>query len=58
MAKQFILILTILFAFSVNAQNSLSELLNMYNTKSVPYITVQELAMPKTQAVILDAREI
>ncbi|MBU2939153.1 rhodanese-like domain-containing protein [Lacinutrix sp. C3R15] len=39
------------------AQESLSQLLNKYNTKSVPYISVQELAMPKTEAIVLDARE-
>lgn len=39
------------------SQESLSELLKKYNTHSAPYISVQELAMPKTQAVILDARE-
>ena len=40
------------------AQETLSQLLKNYNTRSVPYITVQELAMPKTEAVILDAREL
>jgi rhodanese-related sulfurtransferase len=44
-------------AFIINAQNSLPELLRQYNTKNIPYITVQELAMPKTKAFILDARE-
>ena len=39
------------------AQETISDLLNKYNTKSVPYISVQELAMPKTEAIILDARE-
>tara|TARA_R110002033_G_scaffold31612_2_gene68820 strand:+ start:2000 stop:2455 length:456 start_codon:yes stop_codon:yes gene_type:complete len=43
--------------FVSNAQNSISELLKRHNTKNIPYITVQELAMPKTQAIILDARE-
>lgn len=43
-----------IFGFS---QESLSQLLNKYNTKKVPYISVQELAMPKTNAIILDARE-
>lgn len=37
---------------------TLSDLLEMYNERSVPYISVQELAMPKTNAIILDAREI
>ena len=56
-------ILLILFAtqFSVAQEKepkSLSDLLKMYNERSVPYISVQELAMPKTNAIILDAREI
>lgn len=40
------------------AQESISELLKKHNSGSVPYISVQELAMPKTDAVLLDAREI
>lgn len=36
----------------------MSDLLRKYNTKSVPYISVQELAMPKTEAIILDTREL
>jgi rhodanese-related sulfurtransferase len=39
------------------SQESMSDLLRKYNTKSVPYISVQELAMPKTEAIILDTRE-
>ena len=39
------------------SQETMSDLLKKYNTKSVPYISVQELAMPKTEAIILDARE-
>lgn len=39
------------------SQDSLSELLKKYNTNQIPYISVEELAMPKTQALILDARE-
>jgi len=35
----------------------MSDLLKKHNTKSIPYISVQELAMPKTEAIILDARE-
>lgn len=56
-AKQFTYILLFFVAFTSNAQDSLEALLNKYNTKSVPYITVQELAMPKTKAIIFDARE-
>jgi rhodanese-related sulfurtransferase len=51
-------ILVFTFSFSAYAQDSLSKLLNQYNDRSVPYISVQELAMPKTEVVILDAREI
>jgi len=40
------------------AQVTLSELLNKHNSHSIPYISVQELAMPKTNAVIIDAREV
>jgi len=57
-AKPFTFLIIILITFSTNAQDSLSELLDKYNTKSVPYITVQELAMPKTKAIILDSREL
>ena len=42
---------------SVFSQDSLAELLGRYNENKVPYITVEELAMPKTEAIILDARE-
>ena len=51
----------VLFSVSGFSQESepetLSDLLKMYNERSVPYISVQELAMPKTDAVILDSRE-
>ncbi len=40
------------------SQETMSDLLRKYNSKSIPYMSVQELAMPKTKAVILDAREI
>ncbi|MFH6767847.1 rhodanese-like domain-containing protein [Gaetbulibacter aquiaggeris] len=55
--KVFISIALCFFTFYSNAQESLPELLKHYNTKNIPYITVQELAMPKTKAFILDARE-
>lgn len=38
-------------------QETLSELLKKHNSGSVPYISVQELAMPKTEAIVLDSRE-
>lgn len=49
-----ILVLSSFFGFS---QDNLDDLLKQYNKNTVPYISVQELAMPKTDAIILDARE-
>ncbi len=40
------------------SQESLSELLKKYNNESIPYISVEELAMQKTDAILLDAREL
>ena len=57
-AKKFKFIFLFFIAFASCAQNSLSELLDKYNTKNIPYISVQELAMAKTKAIILDAREL
>ncbi|HLV39340.1 rhodanese-like domain-containing protein [Xanthomarina sp.] len=51
----FILLFTVQMGVS---QETMEDLLNKHNTKSIPYISVQELAMPKTQALILDAREL
>jgi rhodanese-related sulfurtransferase len=39
------------------SQDNLSDLLEKYNSGSILYISVQELAMPKTEVMILDARE-
>lgn len=50
-------IIVYFLAFITNAQNSVEELLLHYNTKNIPYITVQELAMPKTKVTLFDARE-
>lgn len=53
-------LITFLFYFLsllAKAQDSIPALLKQYNNKNIPYITVQELAMPKTQATLLDARE-
>jgi rhodanese-related sulfurtransferase len=43
------------FVFS---QQTLSEVLKKHNNEDIPYISVQELAMPKTDAILLDAREL
>ncbi|MFB9057434.1 rhodanese-like domain-containing protein [Mariniflexile ostreae] len=54
-------LLVFVFAYasvSLQAQETLESLLKKHNTKSIPYMTVQELAMPKTNAIILDTREL
>lgn len=56
--KNKILYIVLFFSGISFSQESLSELLKRYNTESVPYMSVQELAMPKTDAVLLDAREL
>lgn len=40
------------------SQEDLSEVLKKYNSESIPYISVQELATPKNTITILDAREL
>lgn len=51
---QILILLISTFSFS---QEKISDILKKYNSNNVPYISVQELAMPKTKAIILDARE-
>ncbi|WP_223550564.1 rhodanese-like domain-containing protein [Aestuariivivens sp. NBU2969] len=53
-----LMVLVLLFVFKSYSQETLSELLNIYNNKSVPYISVQELATSKTKTIVLDAREL
>ncbi len=55
--KKLLFILCCFVAVSSFSQESLPKLLKKYHTKNIPYISVQELAMPKTKAIILDARE-
>ena len=50
-------ILILFISISGFSQETMYDLLKKHNTKSIPYISVQELAMPKTEAIILDARE-
>ena len=58
MKKEHVLCLILcLMTQIIIAQQSLDDLLKSHNNNDVPYISVQELAMPKTNAVILDARE-
>lgn len=39
------------------SQETIPDLLKKHNKKSVPYISIQELAMSKSEVIILDARE-
>ena len=38
-------------------QTKLDKLLNKWNKRNVPYMSVETLALPKTAAILLDARE-
>ena len=55
--KYLFIILSFVFCASLSAQKDLDQLLKKYNDNGVPYISVEELAMPKTTAIILDSRE-
>ena len=59
MKLRFVYILLLLFGVQSYAQDSLLQLLNTYNTRSIPYISVEELRMLQLNDVvyILDARE-
>ena len=58
MTKTFYIVIALMVANPMFSQQSLDDLLKSHNTKNIPYISVQELAMPKTDAIILDAREL
>lgn len=47
----------LLISSTVYAQNELDNLLNKWNHKNVPYMSVETLALSKTKAILLDARE-
>ncbi len=55
--KNFFILIFIIFSSVCFAQDSISELLNKYNSESIPYITVQELALDTLDTILLDARE-
>ncbi len=58
MFKSVVIMAMLLGTLATYAQKPLDHLLKAHNTNAVPYITVQELAMPKTKAIVLDAREL
>ncbi len=55
--KNTIFYIFVLISTLSHSQETLSELLKQYNDNGIPYISVEELAMPKTKAIILDSRE-
>lgn len=55
--KYVLIILLTFFSTEVIAQKTIDDLLKKHNDNGVPYISAQELAMPKTKAVIFDSRE-
>lgn len=59
MIKQLLILLLLVSVSNTFAQNTLDELLDVYNTRSVPYISVQELRMRQLNdsILILDTRE-
>ena len=56
--KNALFVFTIFFSCLIGAQDSVSELLEDYNSESIPYITVENLASTETETILLDAREI
>ncbi|WP_111682230.1 rhodanese-like domain-containing protein [Winogradskyella tangerina] len=56
--KNLLFVFTLSFSFLISAQDSISELLEDYNTESIPYIKVENLALNETSTILLDAREI
>ncbi len=52
-----ILILFLVISSTTFGQKKLDKLLKKWNLKNVPYISVETLALPKTKAILLDARE-
>ncbi|MEP5341712.1 MAG: rhodanese-like domain-containing protein [Algibacter sp.] len=51
-------LLFFVFTNSLLAQKTIDKLLKKHNTNSIPYINVEELASLKTDAILLDSREL
>jgi len=56
--KTVFLYIFVLIGIQSFAQKTLDDVLRKYNISDVHYMSVQELAMPKTKAKILDARSV
>ncbi|TXD54045.1 MULTISPECIES: rhodanese-like domain-containing protein [unclassified Polaribacter] len=52
-----ILLLFLVISSATFGQKKLDKLLNKWNQRNIPYMSVETLAMPKTNAILLDARE-
>ena len=52
-----IVILFFVVSATTFGQKKLDKLLDKWNTRNVPYMSVETLAMPKTAAILLDARD-
>jgi rhodanese-related sulfurtransferase len=50
-------ILFFLISAAITGQDKLDKLLRKWNHRNVPYISAETLALPKTMAILLDARE-
>lgn len=55
--RVFIFVIALLFSVVVSSQSSLDELLDQYNNKSIPYISVSTLKNIQDTVSILDTRE-
>lgn len=55
--KYIILFVVLSFGWCSHSQKTISEVLKKYNSESVTYMSVTELAMQKTDVILLDARE-
>ena len=56
--QKIVIISFLLLSYFGNSQETIQALLKTHNKESVAYMSVQELAMPKTEAVLLDSREL
>ncbi|WP_397445241.1 rhodanese-like domain-containing protein [Polaribacter sp. R77954] len=52
-----ICILFLVISSTAFGQKKLDKLLHKWNKRNVPYMSVETLALPKTDAILLDARE-
>jgi len=51
-------ILLVMFSCLGFSQGSISDVLKKHNSESIPYISVEELVIAKTDVILLDAREL